>query len=111
VTDDLRLDFRAAFEDIGSFDQRGRHDADRDLARADDCRRCVAAAERAASPGRLKSFDGAPADRQGHPSGRISLSGYLVSRTLPKGKLVNRIVYLVGAIVIIIALLSFFGLR
>jgi hypothetical protein len=29
----------------------------------------------------------------------------------PKGKIMNRIVYIVGAVVIIIALLSFFGLR
>jgi hypothetical protein len=35
------------------------------------------------------------------------------SRTIgnPKGAPMNRIVYIVGAVVIIIALLSFFGLR
>ena len=45
------------------------------------------------------------------PRTQILMRGYVVSRTSSEGKLVNRIVYIVGAIVIIVALLSFFGLR
>jgi hypothetical protein len=51
--------------------------------------------------------------RGGKLAGRVGELFPHASRVIrnAKGALVNRIVYIVGAVVIIIALLSFFGLR
>ena len=42
---------------------------------------------------------------------RVALVGQFDASIRAKGRIMNRIVYIVGAVVIIIALLSFFGLR
>ena len=42
---------------------------------------------------------------------RVLAAGRFHASIRAKGRIMNRIVYIVGAVVIIIALLSFFGLR
>lgn len=42
---------------------------------------------------------------------RVVAAGRFHASIRAKGRIMNRIVYIVGAVVIIIALLSFFGLR
>jgi hypothetical protein len=60
---------------------------------------------------RYRTDNGAgAADHSDGCAGESSPHGYRWIREA-KGALVNRIVYIVGAVVIIIALLSFFGLR
>jgi hypothetical protein len=55
---------------------------------------------------------GAPRVRIGTRSVRsVALRGYFVPSSHPEDPSMNSIIYLVGAVVVIFAILSFFGLR